>query len=223
VNQKLRDFLNSGLGLLVLGFVLTTLCGGAINAIHEWSSFRRDKQFELLKGELAKHEVLLVDLTKVVGARTFRLQRVLWAMDPEAKPASETWQLTDDAKKRLNKSWDEYYDTVVDWNLNYRNYATKIRVLAGDEIANRFFTAGDSGARRSKSETVCGSFEQAHDVIGELKKEAALTSKVDREKHHLAQQRVDELYDKVDDFVANLYRALGDKERADDFLKPSRR
>ncbi len=221
MSKNIANFFKSNVGLLVLGFILTTICGGFINEMHTRSTWKRDKRFELLGRELTKHEELLSDLTKVVGARTFRLQRVVFAMDSPDSPAPETWQLNDEAKNKLNARWDEYYQTVIDWNLNYRSYATKIRVLAGEDVANEFFSAAATGARRAGSQTVCGGFEQTHDVVVELKK-TALTAQIDRAKHDQAQREVDDLYDRVDRFVTRLYRALGDKEQSDDPFKPGR-
>jgi hypothetical protein len=215
--NKLTKFFSSGLGLLILGFVLTTLCGGLVNEMHTRSTWKRDKRFELLKGELAKHEELLSDLTKVVGARVFRLQRVVWLLDPAATPAPETWQLNDDAQKELKTRWETYYQTVVDWNVNYRTYAIKIRILAGPQMAERFIVPDVvSGARKAKSGTLCGVIEETHKTVADLRAKAILTSRVDRAEHELAQHEVDHLYDAVDDFVRQLYQALGEKERSDD-------
>jgi hypothetical protein len=204
--------------LLVLGFVLTTVCGAIINGIYTNSTWQRDKRFELLKVELQKHDDLLSNLTEIVGTRTFRLQRVVWVTDPEPSPAPDTWQLDNDAKKRLNDRWDEYYKSVADWNVSYRTYAIKLRILAGDEIADKFFVGDPSGARLSKPGTLCWYFEKCHDTVAALKKKA-LTSQVDRTEHDVAQRDVDDLYNKVDNFVAQLYRALSEKERSNDPLK----
>jgi hypothetical protein len=94
--KKIADFFTSGLGLLILGFVLTTVCGGLVNWMYARSSWQRDKQFELLKVDLAKHDELLTDFTKVIGARVFRLQRVVWHMDPPVTPAPEAWDIKKD-------------------------------------------------------------------------------------------------------------------------------
>lgn len=145
---------------------------------------------------------------------------MVWVTDPEAAPGPDTWQLTEKAKTKLNARWDEYYQTVVDWNLSYRNYAIKLRVLAGDGVADRFFVGDPSGARKAQSETLCSYFEHAHDTVAALKK-AALTVQVDRTKHDMAQREVDDLYNRVDDFVAKLYRVLAEKERSDEPLKPA--
>src|SRR2546423_15409998 len=104
--KKLAEFFSSGLGLLILGFILTTVCGGLINITHSYLTWKRDKQFELLKGEIAKHDELLSELTKVVGERVFRLQRVVWILDRPPGPAAdapvgETWQLGEAEQKEL--------------------------------------------------------------------------------------------------------------------------
>jgi hypothetical protein len=218
----LGQFLKSKIGLLVLGFVLTTVCGALINGMYTNSTWKRDKRFELLKAELQKHDDLLSDLTKILGTRTFRLQRVVWVTDPEASPAPDIWQLNDQTKNRLNTRWDEYYQSVVDWNVNYRNYAVKLRLLAGDEMADKFFVGDPSGARISKPGTLCWRFEKCHEVVSLLKKKA-LTSQLERKEHDVAQHDMDDLYNKVDEFVAQLYRRLGEKERSDDPFKASRK
>jgi hypothetical protein len=215
--KKLNAFFGSPIGLMIGGFCLTTLCGAIISARFADSSWRKDKRYELFKAHLAKHEALLSDVTTIVGARTYRMQRVVWATDAEAGAAPETWQLDAEKKNNLQSFWDDYYKTVIDWNLNYRNYAARIRLLAGNEVAEQFFAPGQSGARLSKSDTVCGTFEDAHKLVSELRK-AARNGPIDRQKHDEAQRKVDELYDKVDAFVLKLYTVLGDKEKSEDPL-----
>jgi hypothetical protein len=216
--KGLANFFTSRIGLLVLGFVLTTVCGAIINGMYTSSTWKRDKQFELLKSELAKHDELLSDLTKMLGTRVYRLQRVVWVTDPDTPPGPETWTLTEEGKTKLNTLWNEYYQAVVDWNISYRTYTIKLRALAGDEVADKFFVGDTSGARRAKSGTLCRYFEQSHEAVSALKK-AALTSQINRTKHDEAQREVDDLYNRVDDFVAQLYRTVAEKEHSDNPLK----
>jgi hypothetical protein len=216
--KNVYEFFSSPLGLLIAGFLLTSGCGAIITWRIADSSWKKDKRFELFKANIAKHEALLTDVTTIVGARTFRMQRVVWATDASDNPNSENWPLDAEHKKNFEMFWDDYYKTVVDWNLNYRNYAAKIRLLAGDDVANEFFAPGASGARLSKSDTVCGSFEEAHQLVSDLRK-AVRNGTVERKQHDSAQQKVDALYDKVDAFVRDLYRVLNDKEKSEDPLE----
>ena len=221
--NKFTRFVTSKIGLLFLGFVLTTFCGGIINEWHGWTTWKRDKKFELLTRKLGKHEELLSSLSTVVGARVYRMQRVLWALEaPSPRPPGDAWQLDEAVKKRINDRWDEYYLTVIDWNLNYRNYTTRIRFFAGSEVADKFFVGDVNGARKAKSGTVCGSFERAHDLVKELKDMTLNSAGVDRTKQYdLAQGAVDHLYNTVDAFVAELYSALDKNANSDNPLLSS--
>ena len=110
---------------------------------------------------------------------------------------------------------------MVDWNVDYRNYAIKLRLLAGNGIADKFFVGDPSGTRKSKQGTLCWHFEKCHDVVSRLRKNS-LTSQLDRKERDAAQHDIDDLYNKVDKFVAQRYQRLGEKERSDDPFKASR-
>lgn len=217
--KKFFDFFSSGIGLMILGFVLTTVCGGLINGMVTRSTWKREKGFELFKGDLAKHDELLSELTKVIGERVFRLQRVVWSLDPAATPAPEMWPLNGEAQTELKERWKTYYETVVNWNVKYRTFAIQIRIQAGEKMAEGFILRDDiSGARKARSGTLCGVIEETHRIVGDLKNKAISTSQVDRKEHELAQEKVDRLYDEVDSFVTKLYKTLREKERTADPL-----
>jgi hypothetical protein len=220
--KKLAEFFSSGLGLLILGFILTTVCGGLINITHSYLTWKRDKQFELLKGEIGKHDELLSELTKVIGERVFRLQRVVWIMDPPAgptaeAPAPETWRLSEADQKEFKIRWDDYYKTVTTWNVNYRTYAIKIRLLAGQDMARRFIDRDKtSGARVARAGTLCGVVEETHRTIVGLRSKVLQNLDISRVEHEKAQLQVDNLYNEVDDFVTRLYERLREREHSDD-------
>src|SRR4030088_1934559 len=99
MTKKLAAFFTSNIGMLVAGFILTTVCGGIINTLHTQATWKRDKGFELFKSQLTKHDELLTDLSKTTGARVYRVQRVLWNFDqPTSEPPGETWRLDARAK-----------------------------------------------------------------------------------------------------------------------------
>lgn len=217
------DFVRNPLFLLVAGFVLTTGCGALINYLYARSAWNRDRQFELLRGRLAKHEELLSSLSKVMGARVFRLQRVIWTLDPpSSEPPQEMWQLDEETKAKLDVIWNDYYATVIEWNLTYRDYTTRIRLLLGDDGADKFFVAGDTGAQAARADTVCGSFEAGHKMAKKLKDAARKSATVNGAEQRLAQSKMDALYEKVDGFMAYLYKALDKREKSDTPLKPRR-
>jgi hypothetical protein len=205
--KKFPAFLTTNLGILVLGFVLTTVCGSFINWLHTNATSARDKKFELFKGQVAKHEVLLTDLSNAMGARVFRLHRVLWNLDdPYLDPPGEMWRLDENARNEIEdkKRWDDYYKTVVDWNLSYRDYKRRIRLLAGDELANEFFMAGEQGAVTAKEGSLLAAFESLHTKVKRLHEEARKSGTVNRAKHDEAEAAINRLYDRIDDYMARL-------------------
>jgi hypothetical protein len=215
--KKLATFFTGPLGLLVCGFILTTVCGGVINLFYTRSTWEREKGFELFKADLVKHDDLLTQLTTIIGKRIFLLQRVVWAMDPpdrpEGTPAPETWSLNGEQQKELNDRWLKYYEAVANWNESYRTYAIKIRLLAGDKMADAFIQPDPvEGARKAKAGTLCGVVEATHKKVFDLKKKALSSSQVDHAEHDEAQHAIDNLYEKGDNYANDLYGALREKE-----------
>jgi hypothetical protein len=219
--KTIGEFLKSSLGLLVLGFVLTTVCGGILNGIYSRTSWQRDKRFELLKSELVDDDKLLSDLTKIIGERTFLLQRVLWQMDPpESAPPPEIWSLDPKAREELNARWAAYYETVKEWNIEYRVFNIKIRALAGNDMAQQFiFFDPVNGAREASEGTFCGAIEGTHKVVADLREKALATGQVVRSQHDVAQAAIDHLYDAGENFIQQLYDVLRKKEQSDNPFK----
>jgi hypothetical protein len=224
VNLKsLGEFFKSGLGLLVLGFVLTTVCGGILNSVYSWTGWQRDKKFELLKSELVDDQKLLSDLAQIIGKRTFLLQRVVFQMDPpdlpEGTPPPESWSLKPEDQKELKARWDAYYETVKEWNVTYRSFAIKIRGLAGDPMAEKFIASDAKGARKAKAGTLCGEVEETHNIVLKLEKKVLSQAPVGRTEHEQAQQAMDRLYDSGQLFVTDLYETLRKKEQSDNPIR----
>src|SRR4051812_7606103 len=99
--KNVYEFFSSPLGLLLAGFLLTGVLGAFVSSWFAGATWKKDKRFELFKANIAKHEALLTDLTTIVGARTFRAQRVVWATDAPDSPTSEVWKLDDEHTKNV--------------------------------------------------------------------------------------------------------------------------
>jgi hypothetical protein len=215
ITKKLPVFFTTNIGILVLGFILTTVCGGIINRLHTQETWKRDKGFELFKSQLAKHDELLTDLAKTTGARVYRVQRVLWNLDqPPSEPDGETWRLDARAKGEIETRWSDYDKTVVDWNLTYRDYKRRIQLLAGDALANDFFEAGEHGAQSAKEGCITGAFEQLHKKIKSLYVKAKDSGTVDRVPHDSAQIDINLLYDQLDRYMTNLSKEFQDMDKS---------
>lgn len=187
----------------MLGFFLTTVCGAFINELYSRAALERSKRFELLSRLLDKHEKLVQTLANVAGARAYRLERVLWALE-----LPDDSQVDDHAKKRINKLWDEYYQQVISWNENYRSLLLQVRHFAGTKVSAKFYISEEE-SKKSDTVTVYGAFVGAHYAVKELKDCMLKSSCQNRAKlYDTAKAAVARIYTRIDDFLLDLYEAL---------------
>jgi len=112
----MKDFFNSSLGLLLVGFLLTTVFGTIINNFYGSGTWEREKKFELLKRSLDRNDKLVEELSAKMGARAMKLLRVFWAV--ETPPTS--YQDPNGREKVIKQRWEDYDKAVIDWNENLR-------------------------------------------------------------------------------------------------------
>ncbi|MFZ2087005.1 MAG: hypothetical protein WAU47_00390, partial [Desulfobaccales bacterium] len=161
----IKDFFNSSLGLLLIGFLLTTVCGTIINNFYNRATWEREKRFELLKRSLDRNDKLLEDISVTMSTRAMKLLRVFWAI--ETSPGA--YKTPDERKHIVVERWEEYGKSVVDWNEHLRVYITKINYLAGPETARLFYISEEGSTKEERAETVYTFFQRAHYAVKELK------------------------------------------------------
>ena len=212
----MKDFINSSLGLLLMGFILTTVCGTIINNFYGRATWDREKKFELLKRSLDRNEKLIEDISVKMGTRAMRLLRAFWAI--ETPPSS--YQDPKEREKVIKERWEEYAKSVVDWNENLRVYISKIHYLAGLETTRLFYISEDGSTEQERAGTVYNNFQRAHYAVKELKD---MPFKPDSENwqkmHKTAEQSITQLYKKIDVFLLNLYTSLDFRARSDSPLQ----
>jgi hypothetical protein len=212
----MKNFFNSGLGLLLIGFLLTTVCGTIINNFYNRSTWEREKKFELLKRSLDRNEKLLEDISVTMGTRAIRLMRVFWALET---PQS-AFRTAEERKQIIGQRWEEYNKSVIDWNEHLRVYIFKINYLAGPETAQLFYISEEGSTKEERAETVYSYFQQAHYAVKELKD---IPFEPNSEKwiksHKIAEKSIKQLYKKIDVFLSNLNSALDARARSDSPIK----
>lgn len=165
------EFLNSKFGLLIVGFILTTILGAFLSALVQHSSWRRQTRLELFRRRYDEGTAFLNELAKLIGKRFFLLQDYLWAI-------SKT-----NADKIVN-SEQPYFESVREWNTSLRLYRAKLRLLVGEEMALEFLDYGDD-RRLEHPRSLHYLFIRAHQAVIDAKR---VKHGVDR-----AQRMVDEL------------------------------
>lgn len=117
------EFLNSNLGLLILGFVFTTIIGALISWWLQRLSWQRQTRIKLYTRRYDEGIKFLNDLADLIGKRYYGLQQWLWAIGGHG------------SHEKLER---EYFVAADEWNIRLRMNRSSIRLLIGEKQANRF-------------------------------------------------------------------------------------
>ena len=150
-------FLNSKFGLVLVGFVLTTLAGGFISMLLKKALWQRQTRIDLYRKRYEEGTRFLDSLSQSIGTRFFALQRFLWAIG----------EVDDEKLKEIEAS---YFLTVRRWNSTYWTNRNKIRLLVGDQFAADFLDYRDD-YRLEAPESLHYHFVKAHRYVMGVRKE----------------------------------------------------
>jgi hypothetical protein len=123
-------FVNTPLGLLLLGFAFTTVLGGVLTARLQQMSWERQAQLALFEKRYDEGVKFFDELSNLVGRRYFLLQRYLWA-------------IRDRESYDLQRASEEYFASVTEWNTKVRTMRNKTRLLIGEAPALRLLDYDD--------------------------------------------------------------------------------
>lgn len=158
MGEKIWAFVNSKIGLALLGFMLTSVFAGWINNQYQELAWLGKKQLEILERTLDEQEVLTKELAGLMDDRFFWLQKAYWA-------------LQGNELAYFNKTWTEdYYPTVVNWNRHLNGNIHRISHLTrspGYAVDERFYTDEDDISYQAP-ETVHGYFKAAYYAVRSL-------------------------------------------------------
>lgn len=198
-------FADSKIGLMFIGFVLTTFLGTSINYLYQTSTWRRTQQFEVLKRSLDKHDKLVDSLAELMSSRAYRLERFFWALESLVdKPGP----LTEKALQKIEKRRKEYYDEVISWNEKFRVEYSRLLYLTDKKTANKFYVSEEE-SKKVDTKTVYGYFRTAHNGTVELyncflQEPRCQDAKYLSEKTAAEQNR---LYKELEDFLKVLHKS----------------
>lgn len=154
--ERLWRIMNTNFVLLLTGFFLTTVLGVYLNSLFQRSTWEREKRFQVLSFKLEEETKYVERLTSLMQRRCWRLQRVLWAI--ESGDESKTGQL-----------WNDYYESVSEWNEQLGSNFSRLKRLAGIQMAHYFMLPGDE-VNEDRPNSIHGKLRLAHDRTLEAKK-----------------------------------------------------
>jgi hypothetical protein len=175
-------FFNSQLGLLIIGFIFTSVLGALVAKWLQERSWHRQTRVDLFRKRYDEGVELLDRLSTLIGQRSFALQRLLWGF-PEA----------DDATIQRLKT--ETSRIVFRWNADRWRNRNKIRLLVGSKQANAFLDYHDNFFPETPT-SIHYTFVKAHNyVIQAVKKQISIAA---------AQEQIDELNIRCSNFLESL-------------------
>ncbi len=167
MRSRLWSFLNSGLGLLLVGFCISTMAGGffadwmerrtwerqiALEQARQDYEWKRSMRFELLRAKLKEGQESLEKISDLINLRFFRLQRVFDALVYGDLTASE-------------KEWAQYAESVEKWNTKLIIYQNKLERLVSREVANQFNNYETDDPELKKPTSLHGHFYMTHKKV----------------------------------------------------------
>ena len=163
-------FLNTQVGLLLLGFALTTIIGSyfadwfqrknwerqtAFEAQRQDFEWERSKRFEILKRKLDEGQNSLKEISYLINQRFFRLQNVYE-------------QIVNGNLQSAKLKWQNYMETVEQWNVKLIISQNELRRLVGDGISLEFNNYETDNYDLKNPKTIHGEFFVAHKKVKAL-------------------------------------------------------
>ena len=209
--HTLWEFLNSKVGLLVLGFTLSTIIGGVfVNWIGQktWEQqiaveqkrqdfeWERSRKFEMLKFKLDEGQKSLEEISDLINLRFFRLHKVFEnVLSGNLKAAEENWR--------------NYKKTVEIWNVKLIINQNKLKRLVSVEVANQFNNYETDDPNLKSPSSMHGHFFISHEKMRSLlqcaKIESCVVTKEMRRNVNKHMRALDTFSDTFVDNVSTLF------------------
>ncbi len=173
--KKISNFLNSNAGLMILGFLVTTVGGTILNTVIQGQSSYNERSFEMFKIRIEAAKKLHEEVTELVTKRSFYLSQVLQRVaDEDEYPDPE----------EIKKYWfDEYSDIKNKWNEKLIQFHGKMRILMSNTLSDLLLFDGDYGTilyddvlsnldedfyKNNRPKSLHGAFVAAHATVYHL-------------------------------------------------------
>lgn len=155
---------------MILGFLLTGIFGTFLSdRLQEKSwekqfeleknrqeaEWKREKRFEIIRRKLDEGQNSLEQISDLLNLRFYRLQNTFIFISKGDISSA-------------NKNWQEYFETVEEWNVKLIINQNKIRRLVDEESAIRFNNYETDNAQLENPSSIHGKFYVVHEEMLEL-------------------------------------------------------
>ncbi len=157
VQKRIARVFTHPVVLLAIATIFATIAGAWLTNYYQERAWVKEKQFETYKYTFDESLKLVDELSDAMSRRLFGLNRVVWV----AKGTGTG---------ELEQVWNDYYASVVDWNVKLARYKSRLNRFLGPEAAGAFISAADT-AESSSNDTatsIHGQFLVAHQKVRAL-------------------------------------------------------
>ncbi len=144
--EKVLKFLNSGVGLMILGFLVTTVGGTFLNFTIQGRARKNELSFQMFKMRLEEAKTLQADLLDQISKRSVGLTQILLYLNTEPAVSDNRkahltaterfWRGIPDPEHPERPAPSNYSKVKDDWNEKLVRYKSKVRVLFPAELAD---------------------------------------------------------------------------------------
>jgi hypothetical protein len=119
---------------LIIGFVLTSVLGGALGYFFQTTTWRHQHRIQLREQEIERAAEIFEEISRLLDRRLYRTRQLHWRLKEKAQGSSRQ-----DADQKM----EDYREVVYEWNDNvHRNLALLHRYF-GEQMRNRLdYTIG---------------------------------------------------------------------------------
>lgn len=195
--SKISNFLNSQIGLLLVGFGLTTLLGTfftdriqekskekefALEKERQEASWQREKKYEIIRRKLDDGDKLIEQLSELINSRFYQLQNIYV-------------NISSGNIKAAKENWMSYLKTVQDWNIRIPLYQNKVKRLISYTEANKLNNYETDNPELTNPKSIHGKFYNLH---RKMLNYLTTATKGDRKETEKVQLEVSKLLRKLD-------------------------
>ena len=155
--KRLGRFLTHPVTLLAIATIFATLAGAWLTNYYQERAWVREKQFETFRYTFDEGLKVVDELSDAMSKRLFGLNRVVWV----AKGTGTG---------ELEPVWNDYYASVVDWNVKLMRYKGRLSRFVNQEAAEAFASAQDVSLSYQEGvpTSLHGQFMVAHQKVRAL-------------------------------------------------------
>ena len=192
VHRRLGRFFSHPVVLLAIATVFATLASAWLTNYYQERAWLREKQFETFRQGYQEALRLVDELSEVMSRRVFGLNRAIWV----AKGTGTG---------ELDQVWEEYYQSVAEWNTKLLAYKGRLARAIEPLAAVALGSWQDAALTDASSDpqTIHGHFFVAHHRVRTLVDCVRERCSGEAKAHALqqAEQAVNELSVAVEDFI----------------------